>query len=195
MFSGKHIVMASAGLALALALGLGFIVWPNYREVSSIRRQIADLEGKMQGLQGQTQALDRLGAQVSKARWRMEHDLKEIPDSPDIAGLIRKLSQEVDHSTVLDQTFTAGTAGDAVAGGGESQMQAMPLTVDMEATFESVFALLRNAESMHRLIRVASVHVVCKRDDKKPQIGTPIVRARGGLEAIYESAPAETKTK
>lgn len=194
MFSGKHIMLSSAGLLAALALGFGFIVWPNYREASSIRRQIADLREKMEDLQGRTQALDRLGMEVSQARHRVDHDLKQIPDAADIAGLIRKLSQDVDHQTVLDQTFTAGTANDAVAGG-ESPMMAMPLTVDMEATFESVFALLRNAESMSRLIRVASVHVACKRDEKKPQEGAPVVRATVGLEAIYDGPAPEGKTK
>ena len=91
----------------------------------------------------------------------------------------------------------------------------MPLTVDMQATFDSVFALIRNAESMDRLVRVASVRVMCKREFtaesaesaektsrksrsafsassavnnplESDRFGSPILKASVGLEAIYE---------
>jgi hypothetical protein len=38
---------------------------------------------------------------------------------------------------------------------------------------------------MNRLVRVASVRINCKRDDKKA-VEPPIVKASIGLEAIYE---------
>jgi hypothetical protein len=191
MFSSKHLFMSSGGVIASVLFVFALLVLPAYREARAVDRQIAELRTKVAGLQDQTQAVERLADEVVKVKRRLDRDLKIIPDSPDIAGLIRKLSQDVDHVAVLDQTFTAGSAGDAATGGGTTT-QAMPLTVDMEASFESVFALLRNAESMSRLVRVASVHVLCKRDEKKPQnAAMPIVQASVGLEAVYEPAATE----
>jgi hypothetical protein len=43
--------------------------------------------------------------------------------------------------------------------------------------------LIRNAESLERLVRVASVRVLCKRDEKNPDQST--LKASVGLEAIF----------
>ena len=111
-----------------------------------------------------------------------------IPPAPNIAGLMRRLSLPVDGRTVLDQTFTAGSP--IHAGGGEStNEEAMPLTVDIEATFDSVFALIRRAETMDRLVRVVSVRMVAdrKHDDREE----PLLTATVGLEAIFDATQAE----
>jgi len=189
MINSRYLMLAALGLMVVLSLGVGFIIWPNYRQAATIRRQTADLRDKVADLSGQTQALHRLAEDVSRARTRVEQELKPIPETQDMAGLIQKLSQDVDHVRVRDQTFTVGSAGEAIIGG-KSSMQAMPLTVDIEATFDSVFALIQNAESIDRLVRISSVRVLCKRDDKQ-QSDPPIVKASVGLEAIFDPpAPA-----
>jgi hypothetical protein len=105
-----------------------------------------------------------------------------------MASVIRKLSLPVDKVTVHDQTFTAGTATSAIPGHSEVTTMAMPLTVEMQATFDSVFAMVRAAESMSRLVRVSSVRVLCKREkDEEP----PVLTASVGLEAIFEPEVAE----
>ena len=58
-----------------------------------------------------------------------------------------------------------------------------PLTVDMEARFDSIFALLRAAESMDRLLRVSSVKIACERRVAGVQ---PLAKASIVLEAVYE---------
>jgi hypothetical protein len=64
----------------------------------------------------------------------------------------------------------------------------MPVTADMTATFDSVLALVDTAESMNRLVRVASLRMMCKRDDQKSDV--PLLKASVGLEVIYDPAPA-----
>jgi hypothetical protein len=53
----------------------------------------------------------------------------------------------------------------------------------MEARFDAVFALLRAAESMDRLLRVTSIKVVSDRlqDDDQPFTDATVV-----LEAVYD---------
>src|SRR5690606_22693203 len=136
--------------------------------------RIGDLRARIANLEHSTQDVERLTAEVAQQRLRIEREFKIIPESADIASLIRKLSLPVDQTMVRDQTFTAGSPGDAIPGGA-SPLQAIPLMVDMEATFDSVFALVRSAESVDRLVRVSSVRMMCKRDEA--QNDRPILKA------------------
>jgi hypothetical protein len=185
MTHSKKMGLAAAGLAMTIMLITLLFIWPNYRQASSIRRQIEELQGKVEGFSDQTQKVQLLEKQLQASQDRVLNELKLIPDVPDLAGLIRKLSQDVDRVRVLDQTFTAGSPSEAIIGG-KASAQAMPLTVDMEATFDSVFALVKNAESIDRLVRIATVRVLCKRDEKQ-SLTRPIVKASVGLEAIFDS--------
>jgi Tfp pilus assembly protein PilO len=154
------------------------------------------LQAKVAGIGGQTQQLEHLVSEVARAQNRVDNELKTIPETPDLAGLIRKLSQDVDRVRVLDQTFTAGTPAEAIIGS-KAEVEAMPLTVDMESTFDSVFALIQNVESIDRLVRVSSVRIGCKREvnaQTAAQIDAPIVKATVSLEAIFEP-PAAQETK
>jgi hypothetical protein len=87
----------------------------------------------------------------------------------------------VDGANVRDQMFDAGDPKDAVYGS-ELSTQVTPLTIDMEARFDAVFALLRTAESMDRLLRISTVQVVCNRVDEDDE---PFTKATVVLEAVY----------
>lgn len=190
MHSSRHLIMGVVALLAVVALTVGLFIWPNYREAARIQREISDLHNRIKGLESQAQVVDQLKAEVTIAQRRIASELKSIPQSPDVASLIRSLSQDVDRVSVVDQTFTAGSQCDAMTGE-KLALQAMPLTVDMDATFESVFALIRNAESLERLVRVVSVRVLCKRDDKT--MGPSILKASVGLEAIFEPPQAQVQ--
>jgi hypothetical protein len=189
--SNRNLVWAVIGVLGLAAIVAWLIIWPNYREAAHVKQRIVELERKIAGHGEQTIAITSLSNEVSNARRRMETELKIVPSSPDVADLIRKLSLPVDGANVIDQTFTAGSPVDVNAGEAGSA-KAMPLMVELAATFDSVFALLRSAESMNRLLRVASVKVVCKRNDDK-FTDIPVLQASLGLEAIYEPVVSEER--
>jgi len=184
----KHLMIALAGGVLVLVLGGVLLVWPNYREARAIRAEVVELRGKISGLAGQTGAVEQLADELEAARCRMAEELKLVPESPDVADLMRKLSLPVDGRTVLDQTFTAGKPCDAVLGEDFNE-RALPLTVDMEATFDSVFALICAAERMDRLVRVASVRMAAERPADGPEV--PMLTASVGLEVVYDPPAVE----
>ena len=200
MLNNRHIMAAGISMAACALLVGGLFIYPNYRKAAGIRAQVRELQHKMDDLDGQTNEVERLAREVRDLRMRMDAELKEIPATADMANLMQKLSQPVDYVNVISQNLTTGSAADALigldpavptranaasSGGG---MKAMPLTVDMEATFESVFALIQSAESVKRLVRVASVRINCKRDEKSPQASS--VRATIVLEAIFDPPAA-----
>jgi Tfp pilus assembly protein PilO len=191
MSSNRQMLFAVMGLVGCVALALGLLIWPNYREAASLRHQAHDLQTKIDSLGDENVEVERLVEQVSAARKQVAANFKVIPESPDVAEMIRKLSLGVDGRTVMDQTFTAGTPDDALPAQ-KATMRYMPLKVDMRATFESIFALMRSAESMKRLVRIATVKVACKRDDKQSE-DRPMLEASVGLEVLFDAPAAEAK--
>lgn len=188
----RKMLFAAIGLVLAAALMGAFVIWPNYRTATIVKKQVYELNARIARFGRQTDEKNVLESELGQAENRVNHELKTIPETPDVAALIRKFSQHVDRVRVLDQTFTAGTTGDALIGS-KSTVQAMPLTVDMHATFDSVFALVQNAESIDRLVRVSSIRVACKRDEKLPlEADLTIVKASILLESIFD--PTTTLT-
>jgi Tfp pilus assembly protein PilO len=188
MNENRHLIFAVAGGLAIVLLGGVLLVWPNYRETRRIRQETIELEEKVSDLAGHTGTVERLADELEAARARVDRELKLIPNTPDIAGLMRKLSLPVDGSTVLDQTFTAGNACDAVLGESYSE-RSMPLTVDMQARFDSVFALICAAERMDRLVRVSSVRLAAERSAAASQM--PMLTASVGLEVIYDAPAVE----
>lgn len=188
MSDSKHLMIAVAGGLLVLLLGGALLVWPNYREARAIRQEVVELRGKISGLAGQTGKVEQLADELEAARRRVGEELKLVPETADVAGLMRKLSLPVDGRTVLDQTFTAGNPCDAVPGESFSE-RALPLTVDMEATFDSVFALICAAERMDRLVRISSVRVAAERPGDGPDV--PMLTASVGLEVVYDPPVVE----
>ncbi len=169
--------------AVVIGASVLFII-PNYREARRLKRQIADLQTRTGTLIYRAEAVDRLAQDVRLAREHAASDLKSIPETADVAGLIRKLSLPLDGVNVVEQEFTAGTPAEAIVGGEQTAM-AMPLAADMNATFESIMAVIDQAESMSRLVRVSSLRLLCKRDDQKTDV--PLLGASIGLEAVYDA--------
>ena len=209
MSTDRQIALGAVGLLLLVAAMAWLFIWPGYREAASVRGQVITLRAKIAGLGDEHQKVTELAEQVDQARRRITLEYKAIPDSPEVAELIRKLSLPVDGVTVMDQTFTAGAAEDLLTSRRgddqgpaanaqesyrlsgiqpDSTLKAMPLKVEMTATFDSIFALMRAAESMDRLMRIASLKVICKRDDHTSELA-PMLNATVGLEAVYEPPP------
>lgn len=194
MWDTKHMVMTIVIPFVLLCAGVAGLVWPTYRQVHETRQEIAVLERKVDSLPQVTETVETLAEDLDRLQLELDRELKVIPEHAEIASLIRRLSLPVDGRTVLDQTFTTGSANPAIAGEQEPDVLAMPLTVDMEANFDSLFAMIRAAESMERLIRVSSVRIQCDRDKGEQSTdhrGHPLLTASVSLEAIYRPASEE----
>jgi Tfp pilus assembly protein PilO len=178
-----------AVLSLIVVVGLGglLLAWPAYREAAALNRQAQELRAKGERYDLQAAQIAQLSAKLDEATRRVDTGLRLVPESPDIAGLMRVLSLAVDGSNVRDQMFDAGDPKSAVPGS-EVSVQVTPLTVDMEARFDAIFALLRTAESMDRLLRVSSVQIACNRLDDDDE---PFTKATVVLEAVYDPPEAE----
>ncbi len=178
----KHLVWTVLlGVAIGAA-GIGLFAWPNYRRDLEVRADIEELDEMIRQHTRHQSEEESLRDRVRDARLAADWQIKSIPGEPDVASLMRRLSLPVDQTVVFDQTFTAGSAA-SVLGEDPPREMLMPLTVDMEATFDSVFALLRSAEVLDRLVRISTVRLSA--DSSIERESTPILTASVGLEAIY----------
>ncbi len=183
MLSNRQLALALVGLVILAAVGAALLVWPNYQKARDIDEEIARLHEKIKVKSIGNQALARLARKVNRATELRDAECKRIPPAPEIAELVEFLSREVDRRDVRNQRSTAGDPVSAVIGE-QVGVLATPLTVDMEATFDSVFRLIRAAETTDRLIRVGRVRIYRDRDEKTD--GSPFVQASVGLELVYE---------
>ena len=185
MSNNRQILFGAIGLIVHVTVRNPF----DRGEAATVRHQVADLRTKIERLSDQNHQLMQLNQQVEQLQRHVSTDYKTIPASPEVAELIRKLSLPVDGVSVMDQTFTASSA-EEVAVGGKSPLKSLPLKVEMTATFDSIFALVRAAESMNQLMRVSSLKVICKRDDKTSDMA-PMLNASVGLDALFDPPPAD----
>ena len=182
MSSSKHLRIAILAVVIVVTVGGLLLVWPSYREAKALNHQAALLRTKGEGYSIQSEVIDRLTADLDEMTRRVETQHKVIPESADIAGLMRVLSMPVDGVTIRDQTFTTGQPKEAVVGGDLTAM-ATPLTIDMVARFDSIFALIQAAESLDRLLRVESLNIVCEHPEGEDEL---FVSASVSLDVIYD---------
>ena len=188
---GKQNWTAALTIAFAFAGGAAVLVWPGHRRVAEVETRLDALAEMVESLDRRSVEVERLTTEVEAVETRLRTELRDIPDRPDAAALIRRLSMPRDDVTVLDQSFLTSGPAPAVPGG-SLRTKAMPVTVEMKATFDSVFALMRSAESMPRLVRVASVRLTAERAKEQGHGRLPFVVARVELDAIFEpDAPSE----
>lgn len=182
----RHIALTVGSFVAVLLLGGGLLVWPAHREARSLDAQARDLYSRMANLEDTTAEVGRLINELAQARRYASENLKVITEGPEVADLMRRLSLRVDGATVLDQTFTTGSPIEAIPG--EKGPQVMPITIDMQARFDSIFAVIRATEAMDRLVRISSIRLVCNRETKggTSNRDESILTASVSIEAIYD---------
>ncbi len=186
MSSRRHLAFAILSLLAVVTFGGVLLVWPSYREAARHDRRTVLLHQKGKNYDAQARRIDTLTKQVEQMTRRMETELKAIPETPDIADLMRRLSMPVDGVHVYDQTFTAGDPREAVPGG-DLPILVQPLTVEMDARFDSIFALTRLAESMDRLLRVSSINIAVDRTNTEDTIASASIV----LESVFDPPTRE----
>ncbi len=188
MSSNRHLGMAMLWLVLVVGTGGLLLVWPAYRAATDLDRQAEVLRNKGENYDLQARRIASLTTQLDEITHRVETGLKVIPGSADIAGLMQRLSMPVDGVHVHDQTFTVGDLREAVPGGGLSA-RVQPLTVEVLAKFDTIFTLIRRAESMSRLLRIASITIVTERRPEYEDL--TVAKASIVLEAVFDPSSRE----
>ena len=105
----------------------------------------------------------------------------------DVAGLMQSLALEVDGHVVRDQTFTVMDRPEPEA----DRFQVLPVQIEVEADFASVWSVIERAEELPRLLRISGLEISML-DRNKPVPGaTQPLHATVSLDVVYAPPGSE----
>jgi len=187
--SGSSFGLLGASLA-ALGAVIGFVAYPAVRRAEERALECGRLLGRAAQIEAATRERDALKKRVEDAQQASRTVLRSIPAATDQASLMRMLAVETS-SSVATQTINAGESVPA-SPSAKVPYRAVPVTVEMVATFPEVMSLLTRAEGSDRLVRAIKLTIEKqpKRENRREaDWDSPFVRATLELDAVYGVAP------
>ena len=168
--------------ALGVAASAGLLLAPALRDSEARTAECGRLLSQVSRYGEIVAARDRLRAEVEVLRRDAARVLRAIPGNPDQAHLMRMLAV----STGPDMGTQTIVAGDALPAtpADKQPFRAVPITIEMNATFERVMQVLARAEGDRRLVRPIRIEI------SRPLEGT---RQRGGNAAKFDPRLVEAR--
>ncbi|MFM7261998.1 MAG: hypothetical protein ACKO3W_15520 [bacterium] len=188
-----------AASCMAFAAVAFFHAIPVFRLAEAREAESARLFARASQLEALRAERDRMQDAVAASRTEAERVLREIPAESEqgarTGALMRALAVAAG-SDVGSQTIVAGESVPALLS--ESPFRAVPLTVDMQASFARVMEILARAESDGRLVRPIRVEISrpAERGGRANDNDLATARASGFVDAtiefdaVYETARA-----
>ena len=160
----KYLVATIVVAVLGIA-GVRFMVSPLHARADRINAEHESLLQRISGWPGEEAMLAPLRDEIQERRSLIAREQRPVPDQPDLAGLIRRLSLEIDGKHVIDQTFVAGRRGPAATGAPEN-WRSVPLTVELVSDFPTLFGLVQRIEETSEPVRVTRITIERLKDEK-----------------------------
>jgi len=184
---------ASIAMLLLSALGLagsaGILLLPAIRVAEARTAECGRLLSQVSRYGEIAEARDRLRSEVEEARKDSTRVLRTIPSAPDQAHLMRMLALPAGPD-VGTQTIVAGDPIPATMRG-DGGYYAVPVTVEMKASFERVMEVLARIEGDRRLVRPIRIEISRPQeaDGRGSRVAAPqaenLVEARIEADAVY----------
>lgn len=177
--------LAILGTLGGAALLTWLSAWPDWKTAETRQAQLVELERKVGEIAQAEESLITQTRRLTEARQQRDRECRRIPRTADVAGLMQALSIEVNGDDVRDQTFTVMDRPSEEAG----RFQVLPLRIELDADFASVWSVLERAEGLSRLVRVSGLEMSLV-DQSHPTDGAQRLRASLSLDVVY-APPAD----
>lgn len=183
-----------AASTLALVGAVGFLFMPALSESEARTAECGRLLAQVERSDAIAAARDALRAEVAAGRADAGRVLRTIPAGPDQAHLMRMLAVGAD-ADMGTQTIVAGDVLPATPVE-KAPFRAVPITIEMNATFERVMQVLARAEGDRRLVRPIRIEISRPLEGTKQRGGSAtksdprLVEARLELDAVFAEAIA-----
>lgn len=189
MLSNSRVILGFFCLVVTTIVGWLVFVLPVYCSADVFTKEAAQLQRQVIRYTDLANVIAQQNFELKKTVRSRQAQIDDLPAVPDIPGLMSELTLSVDQETVWDQLFTLGQSRDAVIDS-DLGLSYVPITIDMVSSFSAVFALILDAESQSRPLRVASVtmtrFVASELDGHAHRIRASIV-----LELLYSPESGE----
>ena len=179
---------------LAVGAASGFLLWPALEASDARHTECGRLLSQIERADDIAVERDRVRTELESVRASAHRVLRTIPSVPEQAHLMRMLAVGAgpDMGT---QTIVAGEPLPA-SPSGNARLRAIPVTVEMIASFECVMEVLARAESDRRLVRPIHIKIqrpvapLGAREEHFAPGGGTLVEARLELDAVFDGAMA-----
>ncbi len=197
MMHASRTSLALLATSLAAVGGAaGFLLWPALEASDARTAECGRLLSQAARHDEIAAGRDRMRDSLAEARAAAARVLRSIPAEAEQAHLMRMLAVGSD-GDMGTQTIVAGDAVPATPGG-TGALRAVPVTIDMKATFARVMEVLARAEGDRRLVRPIRIEIERPAEGKDARgaaAANPasdgssnLVEARIELDAVYGSA-------
>jgi Tfp pilus assembly protein PilO len=144
-------------MAVALLVAsIGFYcTWyrPAKRQLSTLRATMRQQQDQLAANQAQLRNLPALQADVYRLQARLEHNNKTLPHQPELAAVMKDLNALGQQSAVRKFTCQPGPMQK------QQGVSEVPMAMNFEGDFMSVYQFLRQSEDMLRLTRVRELKI------------------------------------
>lgn len=150
-------MQAAIAVALAAALATWFGVRPLHVRADDLERRTSDLLQRANDAEVPKTRLERLRTERDRRQSMLDAECPLVDASlaPDLASVVGRVSLPIDGTTVVDQTFTAGSAESAGLGAPED-WRATLIVIETVATWTAIRRQLALVEALEVPVRTTS---------------------------------------
>jgi type IV pilus assembly protein PilO len=160
---------ALTGLILVVFLVFFFFgYFPQTGHLGALTHAIEQKQRRLGANQALVQALPAAALELDRLRVHLEHFDKKIPSQMNLFSYIKELTQIGEQYSLQKWSYQPGLARKT------DFFTELPIQLNLEGDFMSVFAFLRQTEEMPRLGRVRSI-TVKSLDLKQGQVGVQMI--------------------
>ena len=175
----------------AAVLVTALFVIPNYMRALDMQDEAQRLEAVACENISQRNNLQLLERTVGALREECAHRCRPLAEGAEHERLLATITRPTDGTVVREQSIRTGqmTTVDGIAIGGPVQRR--EVSVEMTASFESVFGVLDAAESVDQLVTPRVVEIVVLHGPvEQASMGNPAVRATMTFDEWFEAPKA-----
>jgi hypothetical protein len=187
----ETVIWAVAPSIVAIMITALFVV-PNYARALRMQDEAQRLEAVSSENITQKNNLQLLERNVASLRDEANRRCRPLAEGTDRDRLLSTITRPTDGTVVREQSIRTGALVqvDGVAIG--SPVLRREVTVDMSASFESIFGVLDSAEGVNQLVTPRSVEIVVMNTPlEQSASGNAVVRATIVFEEWFEQQPAQ----
>lgn len=164
-------------LAFAAACFFALLWWPMVSSIKQVQAEIVQAEADLGLTRGRTDGLTQLAQRVDDLRAQAALNNKEIPDSAEMAAVLRQLSLQIERADLAGQGISTF----------DSEKRDEVIEVPVELTFSGrsplVFSFVEQIEDMPRLVQVDSLQIATDPQDPRQ------VNARVRVRTFFSPGP------
>lgn len=177
-----------AGGAIALVASVLWLGLPALARAEERSIETGRLHARAAQLESARGELARARVELGRAQGSSRRVLRSVPRDPDQGSLMRMLAVGAGPE-VGTQTIVAGESVPATPAA-DGRYRAVPVTIDMQATFARVMEIVARAEETDRLVRPIRIEIARALDGERGRPPSPdgFVEARIELDAVYLAA-------